>query len=273
MGEPSSAIRARQPLPAIVAWVLFDPAAQPFFTLVTTFVFAPYFASRVAPDPVTGQALWGYATGAAGFLIALLSPILGAVADATGPRKPWIAAFSVLLVAGSAALWFAIPGSPDGVAIALVAFAVGTIGAEFATVFTNAMMPDLVPAHQLGRLSGIGWAVGYIGGLISLVVVLGLFAAQPETGRTFFGLTPVFGLDPATYAGDRASGPFSAIWYVVLVLPLFLLTPDAKRRLPLVAAVRVGLADLLRRSARCAGTPMPPAISPPTWSTPTGSSL
>src|SRR5712691_344451 len=145
MGAPSSAIRARQPLPAIVAWVLFDPAAQPFFTLVTTFVFAPYFASRVAPDPVTGQALWGYATGAAGLAIAFLSPVLGAIADATGPRKPWIAAFSVLLVGGSAALWFTAPGGADSITIALVAFAIGTIGAEFATVFTNAMMPDLVP--------------------------------------------------------------------------------------------------------------------------------
>ena len=244
MVAPSSAIHVRRPLPAIAAWVLFDPAAQPFFTLVTTFVFAPYFAARVAPDPVAGQALWGYATGIAGFLIAVLSPILGAVADATGPRKPWIAGFSILLIAGSAALWFTAPRSADSITIALVAFAIGTIGAEFATVFTNAMMPDLVPPHQLGRLSGIGWAAGYIGGLISLVIVLGLFAAQPETGRTFFGLAPAFGLDPATYEGDRASGPFSAIWYVVLVLPLFLLTPDQKRVLPLAAAVRVGLADL-----------------------------
>src|SRR5262245_25775873 len=138
MEAASSTIEARQRLPAIVGWVLFDPAAQPFFTLVTTFVFAPYFAARVAPDPVTGQALWGYSTGFAGLLIAVLSPVLGAVADATGPRKPLIAAFSVLLVAGSAALWFTAPGEPDSVAIALVAFAIGTIGAEFATVFTNA---------------------------------------------------------------------------------------------------------------------------------------
>src|SRR5258708_20979324 len=136
MGEPSSAIRARQPLPAIVAWVLFDPAAQPFFTLVTTFVFAPYFASRVASDPVTGQALWGYATSIAGLIIAVLSPILGAVADATGPRKPWIVAFSVLLIAGSLALWFSAPGGENAVDIALGGFIVGTIGAEFATVFT-----------------------------------------------------------------------------------------------------------------------------------------
>src|SRR5437588_7320030 len=124
MNQASSAIHARQPWPAIVAWVLFDPAAHPFFALITTFVLAPYFAAVVAPDPVTGQALWGYATGAAGLAIALLSPVLGAIADATGPRKPWIAAFAILLIGGSAALWFAAPGGSDSVAVALIAFAV-----------------------------------------------------------------------------------------------------------------------------------------------------
>ena len=78
--------------PAILGWLLFDWACQPFFTLVTTFVFAPYFAASLAPDPVTGQSLWGYATAAAGFALAILSPVLGSVADATGPKKPWIAA-------------------------------------------------------------------------------------------------------------------------------------------------------------------------------------
>ena len=234
----------RTPLRGIVAWVLFDPAAQPFFTLVTTFVFAPYFAARVAANPVEGQALWGLATGAAGLIIAVFSPVLGAIADAAGRRKPWIAAFSVLLVVGSAALWFTPPGVAGSVGIALAAFAIGTIGVEFATVFTNAMMPELVEESRLGRLSGIGWAVGYVGGLVSLVITLGLLAAQPETGRTFFGLAPILGLDPATNAGDRATGPLSAIWYIVLVLPLFLFTPDSPRRLGLATAVRVGLGDL-----------------------------
>lgn len=63
MGEPSTAIRAPQPRSAIVAWVLFDPAAQPFFSVITTFIFAPYFAANVAPDAVTGQALWGMRPG------------------------------------------------------------------------------------------------------------------------------------------------------------------------------------------------------------------
>jgi UMF1 family MFS transporter len=228
----------------IGAWVLFDWAAQPFFTLVTTFVFAPYFAARVAATPVEGQALWGFATGAAGLLIALLSPVFGAIADAGGPRKPWIAAFSVLLVIGSAALWLAVPGAEGAITIALLAFAIGTIGAEFATVFTNAMMPDLVDESRLGRLSGIGWATGYVGGLVSLVITLGFLAAQPETGTTFFGFTPLFGLDPSTYEGDRASGPYSAIWYVIFVLPLFLFTPDIPRKSGLGRSIRLGLADL-----------------------------
>ena len=75
--------------------MLFDWAAQPFFTVVTTFIFGPYFVSRMATDPATGQAAWGYGIAAAGFVIAILSPVLGSIADQTGPRKPWIAFFAV----------------------------------------------------------------------------------------------------------------------------------------------------------------------------------
>ena len=88
---------------AVISWIFFDWAAQPYFTLITTFVFAPYFASFVAPDPAQGQALWGFATAAAGLMIALLSPVLGAIADASGRRKPWIAGFGALLVIGACA--------------------------------------------------------------------------------------------------------------------------------------------------------------------------
>src|SRR3954447_23972439 len=93
------------PRSAVIAWMFFDWAAQPYFTLITTFVFAPYFATHVASDPAQGQALWGVATAAAGWLIALLSPLLGAIADARGRRKPWIAAFGALLVIGSSLMW------------------------------------------------------------------------------------------------------------------------------------------------------------------------
>lgn len=213
----------------IFSWMLFDWAAQPYFTLLITFIFAPYFTAHVAPDPVTGQAIWGQAMGIGGLIIAVLAPLLGALADTSGPRKPWIGAFSVLLVAGAALLWFAVPGEGSPVTLTLIAFVVGLIGLEFATVFTNAMMPSLVSRAELGKLSGSGWALGYVGGVISLFIVLGLMSANAETGRTLFGLSPIFGLDPATHAGDRATGPLTAVWYLIFVIPLFLFTPDVPR--------------------------------------------
>src|SRR3954470_3690864 len=180
---------------AIAGWVLFDWAAQPFFTLITTFVYAPYFANVIAADPAQGQALWGYAIAAAGLVIALCSPALGAIADASGRRKPWIAALGVVLVIACMALWLGKPRDAASIPYALISFAVGTIAVEFAGVFNNAMMPNLVPPERLGRLSGLGWATGYVGGLISLVIVLGAMAADPGTGKTMLGLTPLFGLD------------------------------------------------------------------------------
>ncbi len=217
------------PRRAVTAWLFFDWAAQPFFTLITTFVFAPFFASALAGDAAEGQALWGYATGFAGLCIALLSPLLGGIADRTGPRKPWIAAFGGLLVLGSAMLWFAVPSSRFAVPIALAGFVVATIGAEFATTFNNAMMTRLVPPERLGWLSGTGWAIGYLGGLLSLAITLALLAADPSTGKTLAGLTPILGLDAAAREGDRFSGPLTALWFVVFVAPMFWLTPDSQR--------------------------------------------
>ncbi len=235
---------AYPPRSAVVAWIFFDWAAQPYFTLITTFVFAPYFATFVAPTPAEGQSLWGFATAAAGLLIALMSPVLGAVADASGRRKPWIAAFGALLVLGSALMWVGRPGDPSAIVPVLIAYAIATVGVEFATVFNNAMMPSLVPPDKIGRLSGTGWATGYIGGILSLALVLGFLAASPESGRTLFGLAPLFGLDPAMHEGDRATGPLTGLWFVVFALPMFLLTPDFPSRRSLRGAVREGLREL-----------------------------
>src|SRR3954464_7786063 len=236
--------RIYPPRAAVTAWIFFDWAAQPYFTLITTFVFAPYFATHVASDPAQGQALWGFATAAAGLLIALLSPLLGAIADASGRRKPWIAAFGALLVIGASLMWIGRPGDPGVIAPLLLAYGIATIGVEFATVFNNAMMPTLVPPDRIGRLSGTGWATGYIGGIVSLILVLGFLAANPVTGRTLFGLTPLFGLDPVSHQGDRITGPLTAVWFVIFVLPMFLLTPDYPAKLPVRAALRQGLREL-----------------------------
>ncbi|MGL3212079.1 MFS transporter [Bradyrhizobium sp. BR 1433] len=229
---------------AVISWIFFDWAAQPYFTLITTFVFAPYFASFVAPDAASGQALWGFATAAAGLAIALLSPVLGAIADASGRRKPWIAGFGALLVIGASAMWIGKPGNPDIIPALLLAYAIASVGVEFATVFNNAMMPTLVPPDRIGRLSGTGWATGYVGGILSLVLVLGFLAANAETGKTLFGFTPLFGLDPAMHEGDRITGPLTGLWFIIFVTPMFLFTPDYPAKRPMRAALGEGLREL-----------------------------
>lgn len=207
-----------------VGWAIFDWANQPFFTLITTFIFAPYFTGVVVGDPVRGQALWGYTQSIAGVILAVGSPILGAIADAGGRKKPFIAAFQALTVLGCVLLWWAQPDG-TGLGLALVALVIGTIGAEFSIVFNNALLPGLVPPHRIGRLSGFGWGLGYAGGLLALVVVLLL--SRPE----LFGIAvpegqDLLGFDRARYVLERAIGPASALWLMLFVLPMFLFTPD-----------------------------------------------
>jgi UMF1 family MFS transporter len=240
MTEP---VEKRASKRGIWGWMFFDFAQQPFHTLIITFVFAPYFASAVASDGARGQELWGYAAGIGGFLIAISSPVLGAIADASGPRKPWIFIFSVIGVIGCWMLWYATPGMSD-LTIVMIAIVLALIGMEFAALFNNAMMPDLVPRAELGRLSGSAWGLGYVGGLISLIIVLGLLAGSPTTGKTLLGLDPLFGLDPVMREGDRASGPLTAVWFVIFALPMFLWTPDALKRPAIGGAVKRGLAEL-----------------------------
>lgn len=235
----------------IWGWMLFDWAAQPFHTLIVTFIFAPYFTSHVATDSVTGQALWGYAAAIAGALIAILSPILGSLADATGPRKPWIGAFSVLAIIGSVGLWWALPNSVDGPSVFLVlsAFVITMLGFEFATVFNNAMMPDLVPRAQIGKLSGNAWALGYVAGLLTLIIVLVTMATN-EQGLTLIGAQPLFGIDASLKEGERATGPLTGLWYLIFVLPMFLFTPDTGPRKKMAGAVTEALGNLAKTLRR-----------------------
>ncbi|MCP1199263.1 MFS transporter [Notoacmeibacter sp. MSK16QG-6] len=224
-------------------WMFFDWAAQPFFTVVTTFIFGPYVVSRLADDPATGQSAWAFGVAAAGLIIAVLSPVLGSIADQSGRKKPWIAGFAVLKVAMLLTLWFAAPGA--SLVWVVAAFAIATIAAEFSIVFNDSMLPRIATAEQAGRVSNTAWGLGYAGGLIVLAFTIALLAANPESGRTLIGIEPLFGLDPAEGEDARITGPMAAIWYLIFILPMFLFTPDAKRRkLKLGSAVRGGLAEL-----------------------------
>ena len=154
VADASPARRSAGPL-AVTSWMLFDWASQPYYTLITTFLFAPYFASYFIGDAARGSALWGYAMAAAAVMVAIGSPLLGAMADARGRLKPYMGWLSIAFVLSQAALWYAVPGGGSGT-IALVVFAliVSTCAGEFTTVLNNSLMPRLVPSEQLGRLSG-----------------------------------------------------------------------------------------------------------------------
>jgi UMF1 family MFS transporter len=154
-----------------------------------------------------------------GVVIAGLAPVLGALADGSGRRMPWIVGFSCLYVIGAAGLWIAAPGAQNALLV-LALFGLGLIGMEFATIFTNAMLPDLGPRREVGRISGTGWAVGYAGGVVALILML-CFLAENEVGTTLLGLAPAFGLDPEMREGTRSVGPFVAFWYLVFIIPFF----------------------------------------------------
>ncbi|MFM9942513.1 MAG: MFS transporter [Hyphomicrobiaceae bacterium] len=227
--QHAHAVTEAAPRRALVGWVLFDFAAQPFYTLILTFLFAPYFATVVVGDAMRGQAIWGYAAAVSGVLVGIGSPFLGAVADGGGRRKPWIALFAVILIAAMSGLWLAKPGTTGAMLwLVVLCFVIATIAAEFASVFINAIMPTLVPPSSIGRLSGIGWGVGYAGGLLALLLMAGFITADPGSGKTLLGLDPVLKLDTASREGDRLIGPFSAAWFALFVLPFFLFVPDSR---------------------------------------------
>ncbi len=215
----------------IWGWWFFDWASQPYHTLLVTFVFGPFFAA-VATDHFIAQGLAGEAAKAeaqtiwslcltvTGLMIGLGAPFMGALADISGRRRPWILAFSAMYVLGAAGLWFTDPGGSN-LWWMLVSFGLGFIGAEFALIFVNAQLPSLAGRDDVGDVSGSGYAFGYLGGVLSLFIMLLLFVEQ-ASGKTLIGLSPLFGLDPAAREGTRAVGPFTALWFALFMVPYFL---------------------------------------------------
>ena len=231
----------RSPALGQFSWALYDWANSPYSTLVITFVFPAYLQSAVWSDPVSGQSAWGYAIAGSGIAIALLSPVLGSVADAGGRRKPWILACTLLCAAAASMLWFTQP-SPDWGAFGLGCVILSNIAFELGIVFNNAMLPDIVSKARVGRMSGWAWGLGYAGGLAALVLALALFI-WPER--------PAFGLDLDLAENIRIVGPMAGLWLVVFSIPLFLFTPDrGASPASLAAAAREGLGRTLRILAR-----------------------
>jgi UMF1 family MFS transporter len=250
----------------IWGWMAFDWASQPYYTLGLTFIFGPYFAlvaasvfmsQGLADEAARAQAqsTWAFGQTVAGLFIAVTAPFLGVFADNTGRKRPWILGFSALYVIGAWSLWWLTPDGADLMLI-LVMFYVGFIAAESALNFINAYLPSLGTEKEVGRISGSGASFGYWGGLISLFIMLFLFAEGTETGKTMLGIDPIFGLDAGAREGTRAVGPFMAVWYILFMIPFFMwvkddpqVTSSKVRMTKVLGDLRATLQSVVRRKS------------------------
>ena len=219
---------------ALFGWVMFDFANSAYTTLVVTFVYSTYFVSAIASDQVTGTALWSRGVTLTALCVAVLSPILGALADQGGLRKRFLLISTVVTVAATAALFWIEPGQ---VAQALFWFVVSNIAFEFSNVFYNAYLPDITTSKNIGRISGVGWGVGYMGGLAAMVVVLAGFIHPAD---------PWFGISTADGANIRAACLLVAVWFALFSIPLFLWVPGTRPlvRYGKIGIMKTGVADL-----------------------------
>ncbi|WP_405282676.1 MFS transporter [Gaopeijia maritima] len=195
---------------AVQGWALYDFANSAYTTLIVTFIYSVYFTQQVAPDGITGTALWSRGVTVTAVLVALLSPVLGALADRGGLRRPLLLASTAITVVGVAALF--LPG-PGEVALALGIFIVSNVAYELCGVFYNSYLPEIAPPDKIGRVSGYGWALGYLGGLLAMAVALVVFVLPDP---------PHFGLDASTGEHIRATTLLVAGWFGVLSIPMFL---------------------------------------------------
>lgn len=209
---------------AIISWCLFDFANSAFPTLIVTFVFSAYFTETVAPNKIVGTQLWTQSVSLCAIFIALLSPIMGAIADRGGYRKLLLGVMSAIAIVCAAGLFFVKPGEPTDaelslfealstgdVLLGLFLFVIGNTAFEVSSVFYNAFLPDIAPPSKIGRISGYGWGLGYIGGLLAMVISLVLIMNADSLGIT---------TDKAFHV--RLTNLIVATWYFVFSIPIFL---------------------------------------------------
>ena len=220
----------------IFGWVMYDFANSAYTTLIVTFIYSTYFVSAIAPDKIHGTVLWSRGVTLTALLAAFLSPVLGALADHGNARKTFLLISTVIGTAGSAMLWFVRPGQ---VYQALLWFILSNLAFEIGMVFYNAFLPDISNEKTIGRISGIGWGVGYLGGLLAMFVAMVGFI-NPEI--------PWFGVSRESGANIRATCILVALWYGLFSIPLFVLVKsnpgNPKKNSGKAAIVRAAFADL-----------------------------
>ncbi len=195
---------------------MYDWANSAFTTLVVTFVYSTYFSQAIAPDEITGTAQWSRAVAISGLLIALLSPLLGAVADRAAARRRFLRVCTLVCVVTTAGLTFVAPGMEHAVLVSLTLFVVANVAFELAMVFYNAFLPAIASPERIGRVSGYGWGLGYVGGLACLVTALAVLVRDE----------PLFGIGLQDGFNVRATNLLVALWFLLFSLPMLLLVRE-----------------------------------------------
>ena len=203
---------------ARISWAFYDWANSAFPTVIITFVFAAYFTKAVGTDVASATGDWGMAMALSAFAVAIMGPLLGAVADLGGRRKPWLLFFTYACAIATALLWFVEP-DPAWSLYALILVGFANFAFEMGVVFYNSMLPSLASKKIMGRISGWAWGFGYAGGLSCLALALVAFVQTDN---------PLFGIPKENALNIRATVVLVALWFVVFSLPIFLFTPDKK---------------------------------------------
>ncbi|WP_052466892.1 MFS transporter [Mobilicoccus massiliensis] len=217
-GEATASVTRAAPPPKrlVAAWAAWDWGSAAFNAVITTFVFTVYLTSSGFGDPASTSAALGLGTGLAGVCIALLAPVIGQSADRAGRPVRWLGINTAIVVVLSA-LMFTVRPHPDFLWWGIALLAVGHVFFEFASVNYNGMLHRVSTPATIGRVSGIGWGAGYLGG-IALLLILFVGFIQPEVG--WFGVTRAEGLNV------RVSMLVAAAWFAVFALPVLLTLRD-----------------------------------------------
>lgn len=203
----------------VLAWSMYDFANQPFTNLVVTFIYGTFFTTVIAPNEIVGTQQWSHAVSITAVIVALLSPLMGSLADRGGYRKMFLFAFTWITIIATSVLYFALPGE---IVKALLWFVIANVGFEMGSVFCNAYLPDISHSKNIGRISGYGWSLGYVGGLIALALAM-VFLVQTDT--------PIFGFakgELGNYENIRATNLLVAVWFAIFSIPTFLFVKDHK---------------------------------------------
>ena len=214
----------------ILAWALYDVANSSFTTLIVTFIYSTYFVGAMGGPERDLTWLWTRAVSITAVVVAVLSPLLGAIADRGGYRKRFLLSFSATCVIATAALAFIEPGKAM---LAIVLFVIANVAFEMGSAFYDSFLPDLVPQESIGRVSGFGWGLGYVGGIVALL--LALYGFVRVESPLYPLVAGTLGLSREAGADIRATALLVAVWFSVFTLPFIALVPEPAVRGPAVA--------------------------------------